>query len=390
MSRGMIGPISSVFWRDLGASYLAIGILSTVTSLTAILVSPIWGRALDKTRQRRGFLIGGLVLVALSTGMVALVPGYAWLFPLYVLMTIGQVAYGTSSLALMGDWLEYNARESVSAQSSSGRRMGTYRGLASLGFGLMAFTAGTVVDQFSLRAPFGLSALFLTLAAILALGVKEAPEDEIRVKDSPVVADAPGDSLSPFPHRSLPLAPLLVAALLWSLVTGAVYAVWANYMVEDVGYTAAQMSRLWSLASLSEFPLMIVAGWVSDRVGRLPMLAAGFLAWTAVFTGYLIVPTMPWIVAVQLLRGFAYSAHTATAMTYAAEVRKRAERGRISGYYSTAGSVGSILGSSMGGVVTEYAGFRTLIGICAGIIFAGALYIGSTAVRFVKPRVDAG
>ena len=60
--------------------------------------------------------------------------------------------------------------------------------------------------------------------------------------------------------------PLMVAALLWSLSFGVVYAVWGNYMVEGIGYTSAQMTRLWAIASLSEFPLMILAGWLSDRV----------------------------------------------------------------------------------------------------------------------------
>ncbi len=385
MSRGMIGPISSVFWRSLGASYLAIGLLSTVTSLTAILASPVWGRAMDRTQQRRSFLIGGLAVMALSTGFVALSPGYTWLFPIYIFMSLGQVAFGTSSLALMGDWLEYDAGGKASpsgTEPNAGRRMGTYRGLASLGFGLMAFTAGTIVERFSIRTPFGLSALFLALGFLLALGVREAPagEGEVQVNQPDV------ESVKPSPAQDavatpLPLAPLMIAVLLWSLVTGAVYAVWANYMVDEVGFTAAQMSRLWSLASLSEFPLMIVAGWLSDRTGRLPMLALGFVAWTAVFTGYLLVPMLPWIMGVQLMRGFAYSAHTATSMTYAAEVRKRAERGTISGYYSSAGAVGSILGATLGGAVTQFMGFRALIGMCAGVIFAGAIYLGVEALR---------
>ena len=71
-------------------------------------------------------------------------------------------------------------------------------------------------------------------------------------------------------------------------------------------------------------------------------------------------------------------------MVYAAEVRKREERGRVSGMYSTAESIGSITGSSMGGAVTEFAGFRTLIGICAGLIFSGALYLGGTAIKNEK------
>jgi MFS family permease len=180
----------------------------------------------------------------------------------------------------------------------------------------------------------------------------------------------------------LPLLPLLIAAFLWSLVIGAVYAVWANYMVTEVGYREAQMSRLWALASLSEVPLMILAGQLSDRVGRLPMLSVGLAAWGLVFVGYVVTPQQPWIIGVQLLRGFAYSAFTATAMTYAAEVRARAERGRASGLYNAAGGIGSVLGSSLGGVVTQVSGFHTMILGSAAAVLGGSLTLaGATLVH---------
>jgi MFS family permease len=95
---------------------------------------------------------------------------------------------------------------------------------------------------------------------------------------------------------------------------------------------------------------------------------------------------MPWIVLVQLTRGFAYSAFTATAMTYATEVRARAQRGRVSGLYSSAGGIGSILGSSMGGILTQLTNFRTMIGTNAALIFAGAVYLAAVAVRRRKPK----
>lgn len=389
MARGMSGPISSVAWRSLGASYLVIGLLGTVSSLTSIVASPLWGKASDSLGQRRIFLLGGVGVLALATASVVLIPGYVWLFPIYVVMSLAQAAYGTASLALMGDWLEHEAVASSDAGSrgTAGRRMGTYRGLSSLGFGLMAFVSGSVADQYSVRVPYLIGAVFLAIAFFLAMGVREPGREE---KAETAAASCPeaavgGDLLAKRVSgegSGLPLAPLLVSSLLWSLSFGAVYSVWGNYMVEGIGYTSTQMTRLWSIASLSEFPLMILAGWLSDRVGRLPMLVVGFLAWTLVFAGYLVTPTMPWIVLVQLIRGFAFSAHTATAMTYAAEVRKRAERGRISGFYATAGSLGSILGSSVGGATAEYIGFRALIGATAGVIFAGALYLGGAALSY--------
>jgi MFS family permease len=412
MSTGVTGPISSLYAESLGASYFVIGLLGTVRSLTVILFGYVWGRASDRVGQRKVFVVSGLGALALGYAGLALAPGYGWLFPLRILGAVAQAAYGTTSLALMGDLLEQRPGE-------RGRRMGIYRGLASLGFGIMAFTSGRLADRFSLRLPFAVAAgLALTACAVSCTireptsprasrsrglsgrktrdaaswvrdGLSRAWMNIVQLvrrlrtgtkRESGPIPDQAADSEEGPPR--LPMAPLLISAFLWSLVTGAVYAVWANYMVRELNYSQGAMSALWSLASTSEFPLMILAGWLSDRIGRLPMLCLGFVAWTIVFAGYVIAPIMPWIVAIQLVRGFAYSAYTATAMTYAAEVRSRQQRGQASGLYSSAGGLGSILGSSSGGALTQLTGFRTMIAFNAALIFAGATYVGLEAIRW--------
>jgi MFS family permease len=111
------------------------------------------------------------------------------------------------------------------------------------------------------------------------------------------------------------------------------------------------------------------------------MLSLGFFAWTLVFLGYVLTPVLPWIVLVQLIRAFAYSAFTAASMTYATEVRAKAQRGRISGLYSSAGSIGAILGSTMGGALAQFAGTPTMILTNAMLIFGGAIYLAVTAFQ---------
>jgi MFS family permease len=408
MSTGITGPINSLYVESLGASIVAIGMLGTVTSLSMILFSFVWGQASDLAGQRKAFMVRSLFGLALIYGGTALAPSYEYLFALRVLGSVARAAYAVSSLALMGDLLEQRA-------ATRGRRMGVFRGLGSLGFGLMAFLAGSISDWLSLRVPFALAGVFMLAAAFISLGVREpgardGARDSARprvsalefassllstaharlgemVRDLVSVARGRAGGAEAFRSQGsgrLPLAPLLVSAFLWSLVTGAVYAVWANYMVGELGYSQTAMSRLWSVASTSEFPLMILAGWLSDRVGRLPMLSLGFVAWTLVFLGYVIVPWMPWILLVQLIRGFAYSAFTATAMTYATEVRERAQRGEVSGLYSVAGGVGTILGSSLGGIQTQLMGFRAMIGTNAALILAGAIYVAVASLRVAK------
>jgi MFS family permease len=374
MATGVINPVNSLYLASLGANYTVIGLLGTVASATAIVLSYVWGRASDLMGRRKMFLLTGLFALAVTNALIAIVPSYVYIFPLRVVGGAALSAYATSSLALMGDELEKH-------RTTRGRRMGTFRGLSSLGFGLMAFFSGGIADRFSLRTPFVLSAIFYAAAFLLAFFVKEHRHVSTERSDRRFFSAGETGEGENDGTPALPLSPLLVSAFIWSLVVGAVYAVWANYMVTELGYTAKTMSRLWSLASTSEFPLMIAAGWLSDKVGRLRMLALGFLAWTLVFLGYVFVPGMPWIVFIQLTRGFAYSAFTAAAMTYAAEVRSRSHRGGISGAYSAAGGLGSILGAALGGIQTQLMGFRQMIGTNAALIFGGAVYLGGVMAR---------
>ena len=411
MSTGITSPVNSLYTESLGANYVVIGLLGALTSLTLIFFSNVWGRASDRLGQRKIFLAGGLAALAITQGLVALAPSYKYLFLLNVLGAIAQAAYITTNLALMGDLLEGRSDE-------RGRRMGTYRGLGSLGFGLTAFLSGSVADRFSIRAPFVLSALALTVAFLLALQIKESTSDAATQETLPdwtsfgrlllvSAREAVEMMLDQFTalgkrlgngarsdttpaldkdvdSERLPLTPLLLSAFIWSLVFGAVFAVWPNYMVGELGYAKADVGRLWSLAAISELPLMILSGWLSDRVGRLPMLSVGFLAWAVVFTGYVLAPVMPWIIFIQLVRGFAYSAFTATAMTYAAEVRSKSQRGWVSGLYSSVGGIGSIIGAPMGGALAQYTSFRAMISTNAVLIFGGAVYLAVAAVRWTR------
>jgi len=379
-SRGIVVPLSSLYAESLGADYVIIGLLGTATALALIVFSTVWGRVSDRLGRRKLVLIPSLLVMGLGYGLMALAPDYRALLPLYVLVAVAQAGYDANSLALLGDLLDMKS-------SARGRYIGMFRGLCSLGFGAMAFFAGTIAEWQSLRAVFVVTAGLLLGAALVAFGVTEgkqpSPSSEFEA-----TGGAPPGGASARPavaeggSAPLPLPPLLVAAFAWSLMFGAVYAVWANYMVNDLHYTTSQMSRLWAIASLSEFPLMVVAGRLSDHIGRLPMLSLGFLAWALVFVGYLLLPQMPWIVLVQLVRGFAFSAFTATAMAYAAEVRSRGERGKVSGLYSSAGAIGSILGAPLGGTMAQLLGFRTMIAFNAIFIALGAVYLAIAARRW--------
>lgn len=402
MALGFMFPVQSLYSEYLGASYTVIGLLGSLFSLAQIFFGYVWGDLSDHLGRRKPLLAGGLAASTVTLGLLSIAPDYGYLVPLLIIISAAQAAYMTTSLAMMGDLLEHNARD-------RGRKMGAYRGMGSLGFGLTAFITGSVADKFSIRAPFVLATLVMAVGFLLALALKE-PAPNTGTKPSQEAEsfwqllliymrqatrtmarqfmalfksrnnDEQSSRAEPESKRR-PLVPLLISTFIWSVAFSAVFAVWSNYMVSELGYNQEYVGRLWAIAALTEAPFMILAGWLSDRVGRLPMLSVGFLSWTLVFVGYVFAPLAPWIVLTQVVRGFAYAAFTAAAMTYAAEVRARSQRGQASGLYNSANGLGSILGNSSGGAMAQHTGSRLMIAVNAVLMFAGAVYLATVAVR---------
>jgi len=404
MSRGIVGPVTSLYAQDMGASLVLLSALGTTTSVFSVFLSYTWGRSSDVKGGRKAFMLIGLGLLAVEALFTAMIPvvspglgiarPYLLLFPTRLIGAVGQTAYSTANLAMLGDLLETRA-------SGRGARMGLVRGSSSLGFGLMAFGAGKLSDMFAINVPFYISAGLLAIAFLLTLRLQEErfvgarrlgrfdwhsawQSFATRISDAWSVISGhdvtlEGEAATKGPR--LPLAPLLIASFLFSLMMGSVYGVWANYMKHEVGFSTTLVSVLWATASTSEFPWMIFTGWLSDRLGRLPMMSLGFLVWALIFVGYVFTPQMPWIVVIQLVRGFAFSAVTASAMTYAAEARGRSQRGQVSGLYDAMGGVGSIVGAAIGGTLAQWRGFHFMFAIAAIAMLAGAVYFASSHWR---------
>ena len=74
MSAGITGPVSSLYVSSLGANYVEIGLLGTVTSLTVIIFGFVWGQASDRLGGRKAFLVAGLAAQALITSLIAVAP----------------------------------------------------------------------------------------------------------------------------------------------------------------------------------------------------------------------------------------------------------------------------------------------------------------------------
>src|SRR5262249_18572002 len=156
-----------------------------------------------------------------------------------------------------------------------GRLMGTYRMFGSLAFAISALSGGVLADRFGRSVPFLLAAGYYALACTLGAHIREQPipaPPQARAlppapRDSVLPAAARGSVVPADGRARRVLWPCLALLFVWMFGMSAVVSLWPLYMT-TIGYTQTAIGGLWALAAMGEVGWLIVAGQISDRLGR--------------------------------------------------------------------------------------------------------------------------
>ena len=369
---GMSAPLITLFLEELGSNYRGISLILASAGLVALLANYAWGRVSDRIGRRKPLIVAGLLGAACAYIVLSLVsaPAAAWAARLGE--AAAMAAYGTASLALMGDLLGGGDQG-----DRRGVRIGAYRGIASLAFAGGAVVGGPLADAYSLRVMLAACGGLYALAGVAALGLREAAP--VAVTQEPVAetpSGRPKGARSPLPFA------FLAGVFLWMAAHMGASSMWPNFMA-TLGYSKSAISGLWGLAAFTEAPSMLVVGRLSDAIGRAPLLVAGALGMVGVDLGYIFLSrVLAPLLGVQLLRGFSYASYTATAMTFAAERGNRQTRGRSTGTFNAASSAGHLAGLLLAGTIAQARGFPFMFAV-----FAGAMLLSAVCFVLLQRRL---
>lgn len=379
---GISSPLITLYLQSLGASFAQISLILASVVITTFFANYLWGWLSDRIGRRKPLLVTGLLILSTAFFMLSSASNGNVAWATRIFEGTGTAAYGTLSLAIMGDLLEQ--------EKAKGRRMGVFRGIGSFGFFVGAMIGGRLADATSIATTLKLCAAIHLTAALIAMAISEArPEPSASIVRRQLPSLNPQTILANL--RSLPLF-FLLGVLLWTAAHSASASMWPNYM-QSLGYSKTASSSLWGLAALIEFPAMVGAGFLSDAIGRTPLLMAGGGFITLTNLGYLFLAgVFPLLLVIQVIRGFGFGSYTTTAMTYATEQSVQSDRGSKSGLFNTVSSAGSLLGSSLGGTLVQFAGFHFLYGVVAGLalcsmISFGILRVQTRAQAVVEPII---
>nr|WP_027897650.1 MFS transporter [Pseudomonas thermotolerans] len=242
-----------------------------------------FGRLGDLVGRKYTFLIT-ILIMGLSTFIVGVLPSYAsWGMAAPVILIILRLFQG---LALGG---EYGGAATYVAEHAPHGRRGFYTSwiqtTATLGLFLsLLVILGTRTwmgeEQFAAwgwRIPFLLSIVLLAISVWIRLSLNESPVFK-RMKEEGKSSKAPlTEAFGRWENAKVALVALLGGtagqAVVW--YTGQFYALF--FLTQTLKVDGATANILIALSLLIGTPFFVVFGWLSDKIGRKPIILGGCL-----------------------------------------------------------------------------------------------------------------
>lgn len=174
----------------------------------------------------------------------------------------------------------------------------------------------------------------------------------------------------------------LLAAAMHQLGMSAYYFFFTNYLREVVRMEHA--AWVWAIGSAAEIPVLFLGGRIIRRFGLRSMLVVSMATISTRFVVYALVPDLGAILPIQLLHAGTFGLFHAASIEFLRRKVPAARRAlAMTLYTSLAIGLPCWIGSSLGGMLVQHAGYATLY-----LLYAAAPLIGIALVVAGGKRLE--
>ena len=270
VSSEMVYPLNPIFLTQvLLAPAWTVGLVEGIAESVASLLKLYSGWLSDRAGTRKEFTVAGYALSSLAKPQMAIAAGWTWVLGARFLDRVGKGLRTAPRDALIAENCEPDQR---------GRAFGFHRSMDTMG----ALLGPILGYAFLLHYPQQIRKLYLFAfipglvgVLILAIFVREGKKPPQRTKPFPIFSFR---QLSPEYRRYL----LIVS--LFSL--GNSSDAFLLLRAKNMGVNLHHLLLLYALFNVVEAVLGYAAGRLSDRLGRRPLVAAGYSVFAVVYLGF--------------------------------------------------------------------------------------------------------
>jgi MFS family permease len=292
LDRTLIYLLFTPIKAEMHFSDLQLAMLGTTSFVVFYTVLGIpFGRLADRV-SRKNMIAAGLAIWSLFSGLTGLADSFWTMFFCRMMVGVGEATLGPAALSLLSDYFPPRMRGTVQSIYSSG---------IAIGGGLAFLLGGWIAQLQGWRSAFFIVGFPGLIVAVLVFLLREEPRG---VREA--AAARPTTDWSPL--RSAPFLFLCAGYAFVGLASNNI-GVWLPAFFVRVHKVSLPMigTAGFLLSICVGVPAMIMAGWLSDRAGR--VLRGGRMAFTAVaaiasvplWLALLFVDSLPMVVVVNVV-----------------------------------------------------------------------------------------
>jgi MFS family permease len=330
LGQALISPILPLYALSFGVTVAMVGLLIASTSVARVFLDIPAGMVAERVGVKR-FMIGGLVIVAVS----ALISGAAvdyWMLLLgLVLQGVGSAIYLTVS---------YIAISRVVPRQKRGRHMSLYVSLQFLGASSGPILGGIVAQYFGLNVPFFFYAAFVLISIpILWSEVRKAEVESTEVMRKRIELGQIGAILRDYSLMAINIALLAISLLR----NGLLLTIVPLFAYNELRLTPSLLGTILTLSAVANFLPLLPAGSLSDKVGRKRFMLASLLLSAGIIVLLPFTADVLTFTVLMVALGFALGL-TGSIGAWVTDVAEPAQLGTAMGVFRTVGDLGSLIG----------------------------------------------
>jgi MFS family permease len=343
------GPFLPVYLTRAGWSQGAVGLVLSVGAIASVASQVPAGFLVDHIHRRRLVCAGSVGTLGLSALVLAFWPGLVSVWIAQILYAFGAAVLtpGIAALTL-----------NLSGHSAFGERVGSNARCASLGNAVAAAFLGIVAYHLSHRAVFFITAA-MTVPAVAAL---------LLIRPGPV--DPRTDHPALLPVRDRPAAPwhvffdlhmhgFAVCVSLFTLANAAMLPIALNALAAQ--HRNAGLATTGSIIALQAVVVLFAPriGRLAERLGRRPVLLAGFAALPLRGLLFATLPGPIPLIAIEVLDGASAAVMGVLIPLTAADLTRRTGYLNLAiGSFGLASSLGATFSTALAGWIADRYGLR--------------------------------
>ena len=366
----MIYPLLPDFLtRTLGAGPAALGLVEGVAESTASFTKVVSGWWSDRVRHRKRFVVLGYLVAAVARPLVGLARTWSQVLAIRFADRVGKGVRTPPRDALLA---------ALTPASIRGRAFGLQRAMDNAGA-----VAGPILAALLLRFVTGDERTVFLLA--LVPGLAAVALILWRVPDRTSVPAPATGSREAAPREKLPRAFRTAVAIFALFALANSTDAFLLLRARDSGVPLWQMPLLWAFFQGVKAAAGVPGGMLSDRIGRLPTLATGWIIYVFSYVGlaFAAAPAAVW--PIFAIYGLFFALTEGAERALVADLVGEPLRGRAFGAFHAAVGVAALPASLLFGVLWKAAGPRVAFLTGAGIALVATILLVAMRNR-IRPE----